>query len=201
MNPHFIFNSLNSIENFMLRNEKLLASDYLNKFARLIRMILDSTRTHLVSFAKDMEAIQLYVDLEQLRFQQKFCFRLSVDPQLVNGDFSVPPMLIQPYVENAIVHGLAPCEKEKLHLSISAELKNNVIIYTIQDNGIGRKQSEFYRQQNKPEHKSMGMQIARERINIFNREQQFKGTINIIDMTDQELQPEGTRVEITIKAL
>lgn len=90
MNPHFIFNSLNSIENFIMRNEKRTASEYLNKFSTLIRIILDSSRTQLVPFAKDFEAIKLYVELKQLRFNNKFFFKTIIDPELLNGDYEAP---------------------------------------------------------------------------------------------------------------
>jgi LytS/YehU family sensor histidine kinase len=98
MNPHFIFNSLNSIENFIMENEKRLASDYLNKFAHLIRLILDSSRNELIPFSKDMEALQLYVDIEQLRFNHKFEYQVKIDPELQGSHYSVPALIIQPYI-------------------------------------------------------------------------------------------------------
>jgi ligand-binding sensor domain-containing protein len=201
MNPHFIFNSLNSIENFMMQNEKRLASSYLNKFARLIRMILDSSRTELVPLSKDMEALQLYVDLEQLRFNHKFCFKLNVDPLLLNGDYRVPALLMQPYVENAIVHGLAHSERDDLMLSVTAFLKEEYIHYQIEDNGIGRQLSAQYNQKNKPNHKSLGLMITEERILIFNRQQNANGKVVISDLFDKNHQPSGTKVHITIKAV
>lgn len=201
MNPHFIFNSLNSIENFMMQNEKRLASSYLNKFARLIRMILDSSRSELIPLTKDLEALQLYVDLEQLRFNNKFCFKLDVDPVLLSGDYKVPALLIQPYVENAIVHGLAHSEKENLHVSVAVSLHDDYIRYTIQDNGVGRQLAQLYNQQNKPNHKSLGLAITEERINIFNQKQQAKGQVTISDLFDDNHQPSGTKVEIMIKAV
>ena len=200
MNPHFIFNSLNSIENFMMQNEKRLASSYLNKFARLIRMILDSSRNELVPVSKDIEALRLYVDLEQLRFNHKFCFNLQIDPLLVNGDYKVPALLIQPYVENAIIHGLAHSEKNDLALTVSARLEGEYIHYGIHDNGIGRKLSAQYNHQNKPHHKSVGLKITEERIHIFNQKQNAIGRVNITDQFDQAGQPSGTMVDITIKA-
>jgi hypothetical protein len=201
MNPHFIFNSLNSIENFMMQNEKRLASSYLSKFARLIRMILDSTRNELVPVAKDMEALRLYMDLEQLRFNQRFCVKLEVDPLLLNGDYKVPALLIQPHVENAIVHGLAHSEKDNLTLSVTALLEKEYIHYTIQDNGIGRRQSSLYNHQNKPNHKSVGLAITEERIHIFNRKQNANSRVAITDLFDENNQPSGTKVEIMIKAI
>ena len=201
MNPHFIFNSLNSIENFMMQNEKRLASSYLNKFARLIRMILDSSRNELVPLTRDLEALQLYVDLEQLRFNHKFCFNLHVEPALVNGDYKVPALLIQPYVENAIVHGLAHSEKDNLSLTVSARLEGEYIRYGIEDNGIGRQLSSRYNRQNRPHHKSVGLAITEERINIFNSRQNAKGRVTITDLFDENNESVGTKVDILIKAI
>ncbi|MBS1496596.1 MAG: histidine kinase [Bacteroidetes bacterium] len=200
MNPHFIFNSLNSIENFIMQNEKRLASDYLNKFARLIRMILDSSRNEVVPIAKDMETLQLYIDLEQLRFNNKFIYKPVIDRALLNGDYSVPSLLIQPYVENAIVHGLAHSENENLYLTITATLQQDVIKYVIQDNGIGRQQAAIYNLHNKPNHKSVGLQITEHRINNFNN-RQYTNPISITDLTDENGKPCGTKVEIIIKAI
>lgn len=201
MNPHFIFNSLSSIENFIMKNEKLLASGYLNKFARLIRMILDSSRSDLVPLTKDLEALRLYVDLEQLRFNDKFCFKLDVEPVLSNGDYKVPPLLVQPYVENAIVHGLAHSERKNLFISVAVSLNGESIKYVIRDNGIGRQMAEVYNRQIKPYHKSSGLTITEQRINIFNKEQHASGQVKITDLYDDNKKPAGTEVEIMIKAI
>ena len=200
MNPHFIFNSLNSIENFIMQNEKRLASDYLNKFARLIRMILDSSRNELVPLLKDMEALQLYIDLEQLRFNNKFSYQSFIDPVLLNGDYRVPSLLIQPYVENAIVHGLANSEENDLNLSITVTLENDAIKYMIQDNGVGRKKANEYNLQNKPYHKSVGLQITEDRVNMFNHQAMGNNFIRFTDLYDENKEPGGTKVEIIIKA-
>jgi ligand-binding sensor domain-containing protein len=201
MNPHFIFNSLNSIENFIMQNEKRLASDYLNKFSRLIRSILDSSRNEVVPLAKDMEALQLYVELEQLRFNNKFSYHTHVDPVLLQGDFRVPSLLIQPYVENAIVHGISHSHKEELQLTVTAVLESDTIRYTVQDNGVGRKQSDKYNLQNKPKHKSIGLKITEDRINIFNRQAIGTNIVKFTDLYDASNNPAGTKVEITINTL
>ena len=201
MNPHFIFNSLNSIENFMMQNEKRQASDYLNKFSKLIRSILESSRNELVPLVKDIEALQLYVDLEQLRFNNKFSYQAKVDPELVNGDYQVPSLLIQPYVENAIVHGLAHSEKTGLNLSVTAMLEGGYIKYTMQDNGIGRKKAGEYNRYNKPQHKSVGLKITEDRIMMFNQAMGITGHPPVItDLWDDNGNPAGTKVEIKIKA-
>ncbi|MFT3980101.1 MAG: histidine kinase [Ferruginibacter sp.] len=201
MNPHFIFNSLNSIENFIMRNEKRLASDYLNKFARLIRMILDSSRNDLVPFAKDMDALQLYIDLEQLRFNHTFSCTTDIDTSLLQGDYKVPSLLIQPYVENAIVHGLAHSEAPNLQLTIKAAFDRGYIHYSIADNGIGRLQADIYNNRNKPYHKSVGMEITAERIARFNKDKITPGPVKITDLYDASGHPAGTLVEIWIAAI
>jgi ligand-binding sensor domain-containing protein len=201
MNPHFIFNSLNSIENFIMKNEKWLASDYLNKFARLIRMILSSSRNDLVPFSKDIEALQLYVDLELLRFNRKFCYRPEIDPALMLGDFRVPSLLIQPYVENAIIHGVGLSEQPGLFVGVKAFLQGEFIHYIIEDNGIGRVRAGAHKEKNRPHHKSIGLIITEDRIHIFNHQQGSEGRMTITDLVDTQGEAAGTRVEVVIKAV
>jgi sensor histidine kinase YesM len=201
MNPHFIFNCLNSIENFIMQNDKRQASDYLNKFSLLIRSILDSSRNEVVPIAKDMESLKLYVELEQLRFNNKFNFHVYIDPALAGGDYLVPSMLVQPFIENAIVHGMAHSDDSDLSLTLTASLQDDKIKYTIQDNGIGREKAKVYNMQNKPYHKSVGLKITEERINIFNRQHEKKESISITDLYDENKNPDGTKVEIILKAI
>jgi hypothetical protein len=200
MNPHFIFNSLNSIENFMMQNEKRKASDYLHKFALLIRTILESSRNELTSVSLDMEALQLYIDLEQMRFNNKFTYKETIDPKLLSGDYTVPTLLIQPYVENAIVHGIAHSDRTDLKLNVSATLENDYIKYVIEDNGIGRCQSADYNKLNKLHHKSVGLKITEDRVLLFNQEEVLNGYIKIIDLFNADNSSNGTRVEVKIKA-
>jgi tetratricopeptide (TPR) repeat protein len=201
MNPHFFFNSLNSIENFIMQNEKKLASDYLNKFARFIRSILDSSNNDLIELNKDLESLQLYIDLEQLRFNNKFRYCCQVDPQLIQGEFHVPALLVQPFLENAINHGIGPSERQDLKITLKVMLKNIRIHYIIEDNGIGRDQSKVYNQLNKPFHKSVGMKLTQDRINIFNQETGPSESVKIIDLFDDEHNPTGTRIEFAIKCV
>ena len=201
MNPHFFFNSLNSIENFIMQNEKKLASDYLNKFARFIRSILDSSYSELIELNKDIESLQLYIDLEQLRFNNKFKYCCQVDPQLVEGEYHVPALLVQPFLENAINHGIGPSERNDLKISLKVFLKDNMIHYIIEDNGIGREQSTKYKDLNKPFHKSVGMKITQDRINIFNQEKDSSNNVKIIDLYDENHKAAGTRIEFAIKVV
>jgi len=199
MNPHFIFNSLNSIENFIMQNKERQASDYLNKFARLIRIILENSRQSLITISQDMEALQLYIDLEQFRFNNKFSYNVKMEEELIEGNYQIPPLLIQPFVENAIVHGLANSDHPNLRLAINLQADGDYIKYTVEDNGVGRKNAAFYRLQNHRNHKSVGLNITRERINIFNGQQNPNDEVKIIDLYDEKGNASGTRCEIRIK--
>ncbi len=198
MNPHFIFNSLNSIENFIMQNEKRLASDYLNKFSRLIRGILDSSKNEMVPFEKDMEVLKLYVELEQLRFNNKFTYSTSIDEELLNKNVRVPTLLLQPYVENAIIHGFSRIKKTGLQLEITAAVKENYIHYTVEDNGAGRAKAAAYNEENRPDHKSVGLQITEERLRHINGNGS-SDPVHFTDLYDAEGKPAGTRVEIKLK--
>jgi Histidine kinase len=200
MNPHFIFNSLNSIENFMMQNEKRKASDYLHKFSMLMRSILESNQKEVASFSRDMEALKLYVELEQMRFQGKFNYQQTIDPRLIEGDYFVPSLLIQPFVENAIIHGIAPSEKTDLLLKVSAVLNQDYIKYVIEDNGVGRTKAEAYKKINRLHHVSLGLKITEDRILLFNQDGRASENIKITDLYDGDGNPCGTKVEVNLKA-
>jgi sensor histidine kinase YesM len=136
-----------------------------------------------------------------MRFNNKFSYEENIDRQLITGDYNVPSLLIQPYVENAIVHGIAHSDKMDLKLKVSATLENEFIKYVIEDNGIGRKQSENYNLQNKLHHKSVGLKITEDRIKLFNQVEHVNGFIQIFDLYDGNNKPGGTRVEVKIKAI
>ncbi|RYY69729.1 MAG: hypothetical protein EOO13_08660 [Chitinophagaceae bacterium] len=193
MNPHFIFNSLNSIENFILQNEKRQASDYLIKFSKLIRTILEINQLQLISFEKDLEALKWYIELEQIRFPNKFEVRINIDPAVKAGNFNVPPMIIQPFIENAIVHGIAHSKHDGHLLNIGVNLQNDCLQYIIEDDGIGMERSIAINELNKPGHKSVGLMITKERIRLHN---QTNGD-NDIEFLDR--QPSGTKVVVKIK--
>src|SRR6185312_2949168 len=201
MNPHFIFNSLNGIENFILQNDKRQASEYLNKFASLIRIILSNSRKEGVAFIDDMETLQLYIDLELLRFNNKFCYLKNIDPALTEFDYRVPPLLIQPFVENAIVHGFAYSKRKDLQLVVTAKLEDDYIIYKIEDNGVGRAEASTYNGRSKSKHDSLGLQITNERINIFNEQHSAQNMLKIEDLHDINGQPSGTSITVKVKTI
>ncbi|MBL7747024.1 MAG: histidine kinase, partial [Chitinophagaceae bacterium] len=195
MNPHFIFNCISSIDNFIQDNDKENASAWLNKFAKLIRSILDSSKNEVVPFWKDWETLKLYLELEQLRSDNKFTIMMNADDELLNGHYRIPPLIIQPYVENAIHHGLLHRLDKNGLLKISAVLNNNQLIYTIEDNGIGRQKAAELNAVNRLNHNSYGMQMSRERIELFNRQHE---DIKITDLTDPFGDPSGTKAEIIL---
>jgi ligand-binding sensor domain-containing protein/anti-sigma regulatory factor (Ser/Thr protein kinase) len=192
MNPHFIFNSLNSIDALIHSNDRYNATLYLNKFAKLIRNILDSSKLSTINISKDLENIQLYIDLEKLRSENKFTSEIIVDPDILNSEIRVPPLIIQPYVENAILHGLRNLPNENGHLLISIERRNEHLHYIIEDNGVGRKFERNGQHRGKMAH---GMQISRDRIKLFNKEDE--PSLKIIDL-EKDGKAAGTRIEVQL---
>ena len=196
MNPHFIFNCLTSIDNLIQMDEKEKATLYLSKFAKLIRSILENATNNTVPCWKDMETLKLYLELEELRWDKKFSYHLIIAEEILNGDYKVPPLIIQPFVENAIHHGLLNKIEGTKELLIHVSVVNNHIHYLIKDNGVGRAKANEYKQLNKPSHQSMGMQITTDRINLFN--QNKNGFVKITDLVNEMQQPCGTKVVIEL---
>lgn len=193
MNPHFIFNCINSIDALIQSNDKYNATVYLNKFAKLIRNILESSKQNLVSFSKDMETMRLYLELEELRNEGKFKIVFDIDPRLEDSNYKVPPLIIQPYIENAIIHGLRNKQTNDGLLSISAHQKGDLIYYEIKDNGIGRKAASNFHQ---VKELSYGMQLSSDRIRLFNND--GKENIEVIDLYESEIAT-GTLIKIKLK--
>ncbi len=196
MNPHFIFNSFNSIENFLLRNDKESAGEYFNKIGSLVNMIVDNSNKECIPISKEKAAIELYVQLQQLRNHKKFSFTTNFEKKLLSEDYHVPPLLIQPYVENAIANSIAPSDREDLELSIKAKLEDNYIVYTITDNGIGRKKLNGSSNQHAS---GTGIDVAEERISILNQRRQANTEVSTTYLYDNYGKPDGTKVEIRIK--
>ncbi len=197
MNPHFIFNSLNAIDNLIQTNQKDKATTYLARFAKLIRNVLDSSKNDVVSFQKDYETLQLYLQMEQFRCSDKFTFQLHADDELLQSDYKVPPLIVQPFVENAIHHGLLNKQDGNKKLTVSATLENDFIKYFIEDNGVGRNKAQQLKEINKPEHQSYGINITKERIQLYNKNDQ-NNNVTITDLFENN-EPCGTKVEISVK--
>jgi ligand-binding sensor domain-containing protein/two-component sensor histidine kinase len=201
MNPHFVFNSLNSIQHYIFNSKSDEAVKYLNKFAKLMRVILNNSDKPTVAIEDDLEALKLYLELEQMRFEDKFEYRFEIDKN-VDLDYDImPPMLLQPYVENAILHGLTP-RKEKGLLTIGIRNEEHFIICTIADNGIGRKRSaEIKRTMPGTKHKSFGMKITEERLRILNEISFSQHRVTITDLENEDGTAAGTKVELYVPIL
>ncbi len=198
MNPHFIFNCLNSINRFILINEPDAASNYLTKFSRLVRLILDHSRTEIVSLDRELDALRLYIELEAMRFDHKFAYEIAVAPEVVPGQIDIPPLLIQPYVENAIWHGLMQ-KKTPGMLSVRVFLTGPDLEIEIQDDGVGRKAAAELKSKSANRQKSHGMTVTAERLELIRRLFGVDAQVAITDLYDPGGAPAGTRVSIRIQ--
>jgi ligand-binding sensor domain-containing protein len=198
MNPHFMFNSLNSINNFILKNDPDNASGYLTKFSRLMRLILDNSRSEWVLLESELKALELYIDLEVLRFDHTFTCSIEVAQDINPGAIMIPPMVIQPYVENAIWHGLMHRENPGGRLDIRAWKTNNTLHVEIEDNGIGREEATKRKSKTATRHKSHGMQITEQRLDIVNKLYNANAIVTIHDMINANGTAAGTSVLLSI---
>jgi tetratricopeptide (TPR) repeat protein/type II secretory pathway pseudopilin PulG len=196
MNPHFIFNSLNTIEGFMLQNRTMEASTFLQKFSKLIRLVLENSRHSTISLEQDVEVLKLYVQLESIRYEGTFTYEFDVDDFILEQ--KIPPTLIQPFIENAILHGLRNRNKSATQpqgfLKITIEEVQNVLVIRVEDNGIGRENAQKIKQNNVILGKtSIGMDNTAERIRLFSAD----STLTITDLNPTDADGNvGTRVEI-----
>jgi ligand-binding sensor domain-containing protein len=196
MSPHFIFNSLNSINRYIIKSEPEKASLYLTKFSKLIRLILDSSDHKIISLEQEINALKLYIELEALRFNEKFTYALTVNPELSPMSIGVPPMIIQPFIENAIWHGLLHKETQG-HLDISIDRFGSGLQCVITDNGVGRKKAAEMKSKSVNKEKSYGMKITGERLNMLNGESKVSG-VEIVDLVDEAGNALGTKVIVKI---
>lgn len=196
MNPHFIFNALNAIQDYILSNEKKLASSYLVKFSRLIRMYLEHSQKNFITLAEELEALKIYIELEKIRIEESFDFSLKISENIQPQKIKVPSLFIQPYIENAIKHGLLH-KKGNKSLNISIKKENQLIICKIIDNGIGVENSKIINKRNYSKHKSFALSANEERINLYNRLKDYNIEISIANYTESKENP-GTIVSLKI---
>lgn len=197
MNPHFIFNSLNSINRFILQNNKAQASEYLIKFSKLVRLILQNSRSALISLESEVESLNLYLQLEALRFNNHFDFTITLHEDLDTSAIKVPTLIIQPYAENAIWHGLMHKE-QKGFLQIELYGEEDLLCCKIADDGIGRKKASELKSKSASTHKSMGMQITANRIAMLQQIGQAETQIKITDLVLPDGSAGGTEVLLKI---
>lgn len=195
MNPHFIFNCLNSINRFIIINDNDTASEYLTKFSRLIRLVLDNSRVEQISLERELETLLLYIEMEKIRFVDKLNYSIIVAEQISPSQVLIQPMLIQPYVENAIWHGLMH-RKEGGLLEISIKKDADQLYISIKDNGIGRKKSMALKTRINLSNSSHGMKVTAERLAILNNKLKTNAKVVVTDLTDENDQPSGTLVEL-----
>lgn len=197
MNPHFIFNCLNTIKYFISTDDKVSAGKYLGKFARLVRMFLINSNNNYIFLQAEIELLKLYVELEQLRLDHKFEFVLEIDPLLEKEKIEIPGMLFQPFVENAIHHGLRESDKERV-LRVRFKKKDGYLIGTIDDNGVGRSESARKKSLHSDSHISMGIKTIDERIRTINYIENSDIRLEITDKANLHGEAEGTLVSIAI---
>jgi tetratricopeptide (TPR) repeat protein len=197
MNPHFLFNSLNTIDAYILQNDEFKASAYLNKFSSLIRRTLENSRHTFINISEEIESLRLYCTLEQERFNNQFDFSIEADEDLLFAQPRIPTMVFQPFIENAILHGLRHKTNGKGQLRISFKDVQSKTITIIEDNGIGRKASGVINHHRK-QHESVGIRIATERIEKLVLTHHVRGSIHIDDLEAPDGTALGTRITIEI---
>ena len=198
MNPHFMFNSLNSINNFILKNDPENASGYLTKFSRLMRLILDNSRSEWVPLEDEIKALELYIELEALRFENNFSYAVEITKDVDMVTTMIPPMIIQPYVENAIWHGLLHRKEPGARLEIHIWKNAETINIQIEDNGIGRKEAQKRKSKSAIKQKSHGMEITAQRLDIVNQLYNVNAKVTVTDLHGIDGIVSGTNVLLNL---
>ncbi len=197
MNPHFIFNALNSVQDYIITNNRGAASEYLGRFADLIRRYLVQSDSEYITLEEEVNSLQTYLSLEALRFEDNFRYKVSLSNALEQQEYHIPTMLIQPFVENAITHGLLHKEGKRTLLISFTKGKGQTILCVIEDNGIGREETKKMKVKNRSQHKSFSINAIQERLRLFSEKSNEKIEYTIIDLKDGE-NALGTKVIITI---
>ena len=197
MNPHFIFNALNSVNSFIASNDERTANKYLSDFSHLMRAVLENSDEDFIPLQKEIELLELYTKLEHFRFQDKFDYDITVNEDVVVGEYQIPPMLLQPYIENAVWHGLR-YKTKKGHLQITVAKKSDTeITITVADDGIGRTRSKDLKTDNQQKQKSKGMGNIKKRVAILN--DMYKDKVDVFIDDYQDTEDAGTKVVVTLK--
>ena len=198
MNPHFIFNCLNSINRFIFKNETREASDYLTRFSRLIRMVLLHSQKKLVPLENELEMLKLYLDMERLRFKNAFDYHITTTNAIENSSVFIPPLLLQPFCENAIWHGLMHKDGPG-HLNIELNEDGGILICIITDDGVGREKAEVFKSKSAEKEKSMGLKITKERLSLLNQGTTGGTFYEIQDVRNDLGEIAGTKVQLKIR--
>jgi tetratricopeptide (TPR) repeat protein len=197
MNPHFIFNALQSIQTFLMQNQPKAANEYLIKFSKLMRAVLENSQHREIPLEKDMEALELYMQLESLRLKHPFTYEFHIDETLNIEEALIPPLILQPFVENAIWHGLQHKEQPG-HIDIYLAQKDDMLFATVKDNGVGRKNSSKVNHSPFVKKESLGMKLTEERLKVINETKKTNSYFKITDLYSDDEAPSGTEVELSL---
>jgi tetratricopeptide (TPR) repeat protein len=197
MNPHFIFNSLNAIQNYIFKQDSLKAGNYLTQFSELIRMILDFSRKDYISVESEIKLLHTYLELQKLRFESKFDFRITVDEKIDRESIHIPPMLAQPFIENAIEHGIF-YKKEKGRVDVRLFYDQNLLTYEIEDDGVGIAEAMKLKNKLKSSYESLATIITKERMDNLNEQAKSDIEIEIIDKKKSDEGDSGVKVKFTV---
>jgi hypothetical protein len=199
MNPHFIFNCLNSIKLYTTQNDTAAATEYLSKFSKLIRLVMENSRNDRITLKSELDALRLYIEMEVMRFKEKLAYTINVDNNVEADYLEIPPLLLQPYVENSIWHGLMHKEEGgSIDIKVSMQKNESLLEISIIDNGIGRVRSAELRSKSATKHKSYGMRVTSERIALINQIYKTGANVVIHDLVDGNAELAGTEVIIQI---
>lgn len=200
INPHFLFNCLNSINRMIVKGENESASMYLRKFSKLVRLILENTESNNISLENELSLIESYIQLEELRFKGRIHYEIATDGINKQNTY-LPPMILQPFIENAIWHGLShKDDQQQASIKIFIEKKEDILLCSITDNGIGRDRSMSLRAVSDAKSKSMGIRVTEERLQLLNGEK-HKEVVKITDLKNSSGEANGTQVNITIQLI
>jgi len=201
MNPHFLFNSLNSIKLYIINNEKKNAVYYLNKFSKLVRKILEASSQREIPLAEELETVELYMNIENIRFSNEINFKINIDDTLDTQNIRIPSLILQPFLENALWHGLSSKEGDK-NITLTVEnAKTGFIKICILDDGVGRDAAEKIKQRKLLKRKSVGIDITKERLANFSKDYQNSFHVEIIDIYDDANNPSGTKIVLHIPTI
>jgi LytS/YehU family sensor histidine kinase len=196
MNPHFIFNCLNSINRYIVKSDQATASLYLTRFAKLIRLILDNSNSKSITLSSELEALKLYIQMESIRFEKQFTYEILIDNEVNVDNIYVPPLIIQPYVENAIWHGLLHKEEAGI-LTITISASYEKLSCIIEDDGIGRVKAQQLKSKS-AFRKSLGMKLTEDRLALLSRKTKISASVTIKDLYSSSGEARGTQVILEI---
>ncbi len=200
MNPHFLFNALNSIKSYILKEDKRAASRYLTKFSRLMRTILNNSKQKFITLKEELDALQLFIEFEELRFSKNFLYEINVDENIESDEIYLPPLMIQPFVENAIWHGLMHKDTQGT-LQIKIYEQQDILKISVKDDGIGRQKSQELKSKSGSKKKSYGLQITDDRIKLIKDKFGIDSSLEILDLYDRNNKASGTEIILTIPVL